>query len=575
MEDVTDHVLAADVFRFEQSEALLRKVMESAAVGMILVGRDDRTIYANRAFEAMLGYPPGACLGLGGDSLIHELDRQDTMRRVGQMLRGEIAELRHDCRMRRTDGAPLWTRTVASLLRSDQTGQPLYAIVQFVSIDGQKRAEEALAYAERRWNAALEGAGQGVWDHDVRTDTMFYSRMWRTMRGFSPHEAIDGSQEAWLARVHPEDVPRLRATVEKQDAGVEGYDTLEYRERHRDGHYIWILSRGKPVEWDAQGKAVRTVGTDTDITQLKRVEAQLAAEKERLRVTLQSIGDGVISTDAAGLVTFMNPTAEQMTGWSLAEALGRRHDQVFSLVEEATGRPAPSPVATCLAQAASARLDADLCLIGRHAERRDVQCTASPLMGPAGELLGAVLVFQDLTSSRALQKQLAHSALHDALTGLENRLAFERALITVVDQARHERRQHALCFIDLDFFKPVNDTAGHAAGDALLCKVAEIIRQSCRRQDFAARIGGDEFALLLADCPAAAARRVAQKLVDDIAALEFVWDDRVYRIGASVGITAISGRTTTPADVLGEADSACYVAKASGRGRVALYSGAA
>jgi len=575
MDDLNNHVLAADVFRFEQSEALLRKVMESAAVGMILVGRDDRTIYANRAFEAMLGYAPGACLGLGGDSLIHELDRQATMLRVGQLLRGEIADLRHDCRMRRSDGAPLWTSTVASLLRSDQTGEPLYTIVQFVSIDGQKRAEEALAYAERRWSSALEAAGQGVWDFDTQSDSMYYSNSWRAMRGIGLDEVINDSTEKWLARVHPDDRGRLSVAARKQGQGEAGFDTLEYRERRRDGHYIWILSRGKPVEWDAQGNVVRTVGTDTDISHLKRIEAQLAAEKERLRVTLQSIGDGVISIDAKSCITFMNPTAEQMTGWTQAEAMGCPLDQVFAIVEEATGKTATSPVARCLAEGTITHLDADVCLIGRHAECRDVQSSASPLLGPSGEVLGAVLVFQDVTSSRALQKQLAHTAMHDALTGLSNRLAFERALITVVDQARHELRQHALCFIDLDFFKPVNDTAGHAAGDALLCKVAEIIRQSCRRQDFAARIGGDEFALLLADCPAAAARRAAQKLVDDIAALEFIWDDRVYRIGASVGITSISGRTTTPADVLDEADSACYVAKASGRGRVALYSGAA
>jgi diguanylate cyclase (GGDEF)-like protein len=184
-----------------------------------------------------------------------------------------------------------------------------------------------------------------------------------------------------------------------------------------------------------------------------------------------------------------------------------------------------------------------------------------------------VLVFQDVTAGRALQRQLAHSATHDPLTGLPNRLAFERALISVSDQARHELRSHALCFIDLDRFKPVNDNAGHAAGDALLCQVAEIIKSTCRRQDFSARIGGDEFAVLLADCPAPAASRVAQKLADAIAALEFCWDDKTYRIGASIGITSISSRPATSAELMSEADSACYAAKAAGRGRVAVYAG--
>jgi diguanylate cyclase (GGDEF)-like protein/PAS domain S-box-containing protein len=564
---------SAEIFRFDQSDALLRKVMESAAVGMTLVGADGRMIYANRAYEAMLGHAPDACLGRAIDEMVCPEDRQALLLRFGQLMGGEIEAFRFDCRMRHSDGSALWTDASGSLLRSDVTGRPLYAILQFTNIDRQKRAEEALAYAERRWNAALEGAGQGVWDHDSRTDTMFYSRMWRTMRGFAPDEEVDGSQASWLARVHPDDVPRILATVNKQNAGEDGYDTLEYRERHRDGHYIWILSRGKPVEWDAAGNAVRTVGTDTDITRLKSVEAQLAAEKERLRVTLQSIGDGVISIDSKSRITFMNPTAEEMTGWTIAEAQGRRLEQVFSIVEEGTGRIATSPVARCLEDGMVTYLDEDVVLIGRHAERRDIQSSASPLKTPEGDVLGAVLVFQDVTTSRALRKQLAHSATHDPLTGLPNRLAFERALISVSDQARRELRTHALCFIDLDRFKPVNDTAGHAAGDALLCQVAEIIKAGCRRHDFAARIGGDEFAVLLSDCPTAAAKRVAQKLVDSVAALEFRWDGKTYRIGASIGITTISTNPSTPADLMGEADSACYAAKAGGRGRVAVFGG--
>lgn len=561
--------VSAEIFRFDQTHALLRKVMESAAVGMTLVGADGRMIYANRAYEAMLGYGPGECLGRTAEEMIAADDRQLMMLRFDQLMRGEIEEIHVEARLQHADGHPLWVNASASVLRSEVTGNPLYAIVQILNIEAQKRAEEALAYGEARWNSALDAAGQGVWDHDARTDTVYYSRTWKTMRGFHPDAVIDSSREVWLSRLHPDDVERISHTVHEQSRGA--IDTLEYRERHQDGYYIWVLSRGRPIEWDENGKALRTVGTDTDITRLKAAEAELAAERERLRVTLESIGDGVISIDARSRITFMNPTAEQMTGWTLAEANGRRLEQVFSIVEESTGRIANSPVARCLTDGTVTYLDEDVMLVGRHAERRDVQSSASPLRTADGTIMGAVLVFQDVTASRALQKQLAHSATHDPLTGLHNRLAFERALISVSDQARRELRTHALCFIDLDRFKPVNDTAGHAAGDALLCQVAEIIKSICRRQDFSARIGGDEFAILLADCTAQSAKRVAQKLCDAVAALEFQWDGRTYRIGASVGITPISLRAATPAELMSEADSACYAAKAAGRGRVAIY----
>ena len=162
------------------------------------------------------------------------------------------------------------------------------------------------------------------------------------MRGIPRGEYVDPSQEAWLRRVHPDDVPRIRANVHKQNVGEDGFETLEYRERHRDGHWIWILSRGRPVEWDADGHPARTIGTDTDITLLKTVEAELADEKERLRVTLQSIGDGVISHRRRARITFMNPIAEAMTGWPCSEAMAAGWSRCSPSSRKA---PAGSPAA--------------------------------------------------------------------------------------------------------------------------------------------------------------------------------------------------------------------------------------
>ena len=565
---VTAEKTDARVFRFDQSGALLRKVMESAAVGMALVGVDARMIYVNRAYETMLGLVPDSCLGRGAEDMLLEADRQMVMLRFGQLMRSEIDDFRLECRMKHADGSPLWTLASASLLRSDTTGRPLYAIVQIINIERQKRAEEALAATESRWNYALESAGQGVWDHDIRQDDMFYSRMWRRMRGMDDDEQVDPAQDKWLARVHPEDVPRVLSTVKKQDAGEDGYDTLEYRERHRDGHWIWVLSRGKPVEWDADGKPLRTVGTDTDITRLKTVEAQLADEKERLRVTLESIGDGVISTDADEHIIFMNPMAESMTGWSEADAMGHPVQDVFVAKSEATGEPAVDHVAFCLASGSPSQIEDDVILASRDGTGCGVNGTAAPVRTEDGRVVGAVLVFKDVTDTQEQRRRLAHSANHDALTGLPNRSAFALALTEAQRQASTELRTHALCFVDLDRFKPVNDTAGHAAGDALLQKVAQVIRTTCRANDFAARIGGDEFVLLLADCSIANARRVAKKVVAAVAALDFGWNGALYKIGASIGVAAVSA--DIPGDPLALADAACYEAKAAGRGRVSI-----
>ena len=266
----------------------------------------------------------------------------------------------------------------------------------------------------------------------------------------------------------------------------------------------------------------------------------------------------------------MNPVAEAMTGWTEAEALGRRLQDVFVAKSEATGEPAADHVAFCVASGMPSEIEADVILASRDGIGRGVAGSAAPVRTEDGHVVGAVLVFKDVTESQQMQRQLAHSASHDALTGLPNRTAFNRALTEARRQAEAEQRTHALCFIDLDRFKPVNDTAGHAAGDALLREVANIIRRVCRSHDFAARIGGDEFVVLLADCAKTHARPVAQKIVDAIASTRFEWLGETYSIGASIGIAMI-GAEECDRDPLADADSACYAAKASGRGRVVLW----
>jgi diguanylate cyclase (GGDEF)-like protein/PAS domain S-box-containing protein len=562
---------SGQVFRFHHSEALLRNVMENAAVGMLLIGIEGHVLYANRAFGQMLGYEATEYAGLDMARIVHPDSLSSADGQSTALLEGKIEGYRAERKYLRKDGCPIWVSVSVSLLRSERTGRPMYMVLQIIDIDRQKRAEEALAESESRWSSALEGAGQGVWDHDIRNNKVFYSRMWKIMRGFDPDEEIRGDQASWLERVHPDDRERILSTIRKQDSGEIPRNAFEYRERHQAGHWIWILSRGRPIDWFPDGSVARTVGTDTDITSLKRAEAALAEERERLKVTLESISDGVISTDRAGRIRFMNATAEQMTGWTSSEAVGRSVDQAFNIIQDSVESVAVNPVAECLARELVCHSGDDFVLLGRSGERRDVRASAAPVRTPHGAIIGAVLVFQDITQSRTLQRELAHSATHDSLTGLPNRLAFERALHKCVEQARREHCGHVLCFVDLDRFKAVNDNAGHAAGDLLLRKVAETIRLGCRTHDFAGRIGGDEFALILTDCPLAGAERVAEKVVGAISGLSFIWEDQNYQIGASVGLTPITADSPRADALMAEADHACYAAKSLGGNQTAVH----
>ncbi len=563
-------------FRFRHREELLRSVLDNAAVATFLISPDSRLLYANRAFYELLGYAVGEPVEVGVGALVYPDDVPRTSTQFQELLDGHCDNYRAERRYRKKSGDPIWVLVRASAIREAATGTAQYAIVQAINIDRQKRAEAALAESESRWNFALESAGQGVWDHNLTTTTAFYSRMWKVMRGMDPDEEVDPKLEAWLARVHPDDRDRIRTLAKRQDTGELPVNEFEYRERHRDGHYIWILSRGRPVAWNPGGGPTRVLGTDTDITRIKQVESQLALEKERLKVTLESIADGVISTDAAGLVVFMNPVAEEMTGWRSEQAAGRKVGEIFAIVDETSARLTVNPVAECLSKGRLHYLDGETVLIGRDGKRHDVRASAAPVRTPQGAVIGAVLVFQDVADSRALQRQLTHTAMHDSLTGLPNRATFEQALQDAVRQAQREAREHALCFIDLDHFKKINDTAGHAAGDAVLRDIGAAIRGACRVNDFAARIGGDEFALLLPDCSVVSASRVAEKIIAAIAATgpsgQHARADG-KAIGASIGITAISSSSTDPVELMRQADAACYIAKARGRNCVAIYDG--
>lgn len=550
--------------RLQVDARLLAAAVDCAGGGIALLLPGGSLAYVNRTFAEAIGRTPESLVDTRVGDLAHPECTANAADRIAALFAGETTAFRGECRLLHADGRPIWVLVVAN--RMPGTDAAPCVVLQATNIDAQKRAELELPFSASRWAFALDAARQGVWEHDRRTGKMFYSPMWRTMRGMAPDEEVDGRQEAWISRMHPEDVPRILARVGRQDLGEDGFDTLEYRERHRDGRWIWILSRGRPVEWDGNGTPTRTLGTDTDITQFKQVEAELAKEKELLKVTLESIGEGVISTDAERRVTFVNPMAERLTGWSLGEALGRPVEEVCRLLGTLL-----HPIDSCLTSGNLFFADEDAVLVSRAGLKRDIRSSAAPLRTPDNRLIGAVLVFQDVSVARALQRQLAHSATHDALTTLPNRAAFDSALASVVAQAVDERRRHALCFIDLDHFKPVNDGAGHAAGDALLRMVADEIAGNCRPQDFSARVGGDEFAVLLSDCSIAVARRIALRISNSIAAIRYEANGVVYQLGASVGVAPIGGTDLDPEEIRRRADEACYRAKAAGRRKVVVW----
>jgi diguanylate cyclase (GGDEF)-like protein/PAS domain S-box-containing protein len=325
------------------------------------------------------------------------------------------------------------------------------------------------------------------------------------------------------------------------------------------------------MQFDAAGQPVGMHGIQMDITERKQAEEALLEQKERVQVTLHSIGDAVITTDAHAVVDYLNPVAEALTGWTTADAHGRSLAEVFHIVDEQTRQPAPDPVARCLAEGKIVGLANHTVLIRRDGHEYHIDDSAAPIRRRDGRVLGAVLVFHDVTETRQMARQLAYDATHDALTGLINRREFERRLERALASAQQYGARHALCYLDLDQFKIVNDTAGHAAGDELLRQIRTVLAGMFRERDSLARIGGDEFGLLLDNCPLERAVLIAQAVVGNIRDHRFHWEGRLYQIGASIGLVPITAEAQDTAQLLTQADVACFIAKELGRNRVHVY----
>ncbi|HET7177159.1 MAG TPA: EAL domain-containing protein [Solirubrobacterales bacterium] len=321
---------------------------------------------------------------------------------------------------------------------------------------------------------------------------------------------------------------------------------------------------------DADGRIAGCAGIAFEIGDRRGAEEALLRETERAQVTLASIGDGVIRTDAAGHIDYLNPVAERLTGWSAPEAIGLPAARVFSIVDEATRRALPDPIESCIASGAVFESPGYALLQSRDDREYAVRDSAAPIHDRKGALIGAVLVFKDVTQLRGMEREMTYLASHDALTGLLNRREFEIRLRRAIRSARGERR-HALLYLDLDQFKVVNDTCGHLAGDEMLRQITALLRSRVRRSDLLARLGGDEFGVLLEDCPLPQARQIAEQMRRTVREFRFSWRGQVFEAGVSIGLVPIAPDTGDLSHVLAAADAACYVAKDGGRNRVHEY----
>jgi diguanylate cyclase (GGDEF)-like protein/PAS domain S-box-containing protein len=433
---------------------------------------------------------------------------------------------------------------------------------------GLERVElaEVLADVQERDRLVTNTANDGLWDYDVRENSTYFSPRWRAMLGY----AHDYDVPEWRLLVHPDDLAHVQTQLHEHLEGRSEMFESVHRMQHASGEWRWIQSRVQR-RLDENGRLKRLVGVETDITERKLYEEALFREKESAQITLQSIGDGVVTTDAEARVQYLNPVASELTGWRLDDAVGRNIDEIFRGFHEETCEPIENPVGVAMRRNRPIKSVRPALLIRRDGNELYIESTAAPIRDPFGNVTGGVLVFHDVSESRELNRRLSYAASHDVLTELVNRREFEQRLGRALKSAKARETSYAVLYLDLDQFKIVNDACGHNAGDALLVQIGSLLKSKIRWRDTLARLGGDEFGVLLESCTMDEALRSAEALRENIADYRFTWDDRTFRLGVSIGVVPITAATDDVASLLSAADSACAAAKEAGRNRVYNY----
>jgi diguanylate cyclase (GGDEF)-like protein/PAS domain S-box-containing protein len=367
--------------------------------------------------------------------------------------------------------------------------------------------------------------------------------------------------------LHRNDRERIEARMRDTLAGqARRMDFDEVRGLRKNGTAYWARVHTVGVSYEDTPAVLLTL---YDTSEQRHLEAVLAREKERLQVILASIGEGIVSVDAAGNINYMNTAAERLAGHTAATVMGKPFVEAAQLVDPKSTRPLPPSVMEAV-RSGGATVSANL--ITPFGDTRQVEVHASRLQaGEGADRPGSVIVLRDVSELRRMTQNLEYQATHDELTGLVNRREFNHRLQDALDRCRQTGEPYALAYMDLDQFKTVNDICGHHAGDLLLQQITASLRQHVREHDTLARLGGDEFGLLLTRCPAEQAVAHANELRGAISEVRFTWAGRVFTVDASVGITMLNHIEGNLDEALSIADATCYVAKEQGRNRVRLY----
>lgn len=434
--------------------------------------------------------------------------------------------------------------------------------------DARRAAGRALRLSERRFRDSMQFSPIGMLISTPEGNWSYTNIALQEMLGYTAEEfqAMPPGGPS-----NPEDWKESASRWKKLLSGdLDHYNTVRCFQ-HKSGRWVWTHVAVSVLR-DDDGAPVHLISQFESLDARQRAEEKLAAERERLKITLQSISDAVITTNANECISYVNAAAESLLGLDLHAVEGRRVDEVIYLMDPNTSKAAANLIGQSTLHGKVFRR-AQPCLLHRpDGTMCFVSDVVTPVLDSNGAVSGLVIVFRDATLEVDQNRDLRHRATHDPLTGVFNRSEFDQRIRASFEKARHLARPAALLAIDLDRFKSLNDSAGHAAGDAMLRLVAEACRSAVRSSDSIARLGGDEFAILMDNCGAERANHVARHLLHTLNSLTLEWEGSRYEVGASIGMAFNHPHLSDEKAWLEAADKACFTAKREGRARLQVAS---
>src|ERR671921_1788731 len=549
------------------SEARYRTVLDAAFDAIVTITPDGIVRWFNRGAECMFGYTAEEVIGQPVTLLMPERYRDLCVAGLHRYLRtGEARVVGGTTELvgLRKDGSEFPIEM--SLGETHEYGERLFTGM-IRDVTERKRTEDALREARDRFRSIFEHAPIGVAMVSLEGRYLQVNHSLCGILGYSEEEL---QALTWQEITHPDDLAASSAHARRIVEGEFPKYHLEKRFLHADGHTVWA-SLSVSLVRDSEGEPLYFVSQIQDVTERKRSEEAFERLSQRHEMVLKSAGEGIFGLDLHGRVTFVNPAASDMTGWSTQDVLGREmHNLLYHTKSDGASYPSEEcPIYAAFTTGTTHSRD-DEVFWRKDGTSFPVEYTSNPIFED-GEIVGAVVTFRDITERKALQEQLHHQAFYDPLSGLPNRALFMDRLEHALTRANRRGSKLAVLFTDLDNFKVINDSLGHEVGDQLLVAIAERLKACLRPEDTAARLGGDEFTILVEDISSVGEGVQIAERITDILRPPFALEEQEVFATFSTGIAFNSTAQEQPADLLRHADLAMYRAKHRGKARYEMF----